>query len=92
MAYLTYYNSDIYTNKQFTSLSETFSGQTGPAGIRKVNHSGFWKSKRWWNGRGISWTICKSPPPWSKQITMHTHGTSSFNFTGWIFFYDTNSN
>jgi len=27
--------------------------------IWKVNHSGFYWSKRWWGGSGISWTMCK---------------------------------
>jgi len=27
---------------------------------RKVNHSAFYWSKRWWGSSGISWTICKS--------------------------------
>ena len=38
----------------------------------------FW-SKRWWGGSGISWTICKSFTPRSRQITMpvphHSHFT-----------------
>jgi len=37
---------------------------------RKVNHSGFYWSKRWWGGSGITWTICKSFAPHSRQITM----------------------
>ena len=35
----------------------------------RVNHSGFYQSKRWWGGSGISWTICKSFAPHSRQIT-----------------------
>ena len=34
-----------------------------------VNHSGFYWSKRWWGGSGISWTICKSFAPRDRQIT-----------------------
>jgi len=34
------------------------------------NHSVFYCSKRWWGGSGISWTICKSFVPRSRQITM----------------------
>jgi len=30
------------------------------AGIRKVNHSGFYWSKRWLGGSGIRCTICRS--------------------------------
>jgi len=37
---------------------------------RKINHSGFYWSKRWWGGSGISWTICKSFAPRYRQITM----------------------
>jgi len=36
---------------------------------RKVNHSGFYWSKRRWSGSAISWTICKSFAPHSRQIT-----------------------
>ena len=35
-----------------------------------VNLSGFYWSKRWWGGSGISWTICKSFAPHSRQITI----------------------
>jgi len=31
--------------------------------LKKVNHSGFYWSKRWWGGTGISWTTCKSFAP-----------------------------
>jgi len=34
---------------------------------RMVSHSGFYWSKRWWCGSGISWTICKSFAPRSRQ-------------------------
>jgi len=37
--------------------------------MRKINHSGFYWSKRWWGGSGISWTVCKSFAPCSRQIT-----------------------
>jgi len=47
-----------------------FSGQPGKAGIRKVDHSGFYWSKRWWGGSGIIWTIYKSFAPRSRQIIM----------------------
>jgi len=46
-----------------------FPGQLGWAGTRKVNHSGFYWSKRWLGGSGISWTICKSFAPRFRQIT-----------------------
>ena len=38
------------------------------AGTRKVIHYGFYWSKRWWSGSGISWTTCKSFAPRSRQI------------------------
>jgi len=50
----------------FNSL---FPGQSGWAGTRKVNHSGFYWSERWWGSSGISWTICKSSAPRTRQIT-----------------------
>jgi len=55
-----------------------FSGQSGYAGTRKVKHSGFYWSKRWWGGSGISWTICKSYAPRSRQITMPVSHHSIF--------------
>jgi len=36
----------------------------------KLNESGFQWSKRWWDGSGISWTICKSFAPCYRQTTM----------------------
>ena len=47
-----------------------FSRTTWVTSTRKVNHSGFYWSKRWWGGSGISWTICKSFACRSRQITM----------------------
>ena len=44
-------------------------GQPGLAGTRRINRFGFCWSKRWWGGSGISWTICKSFAPCSRQIT-----------------------
>jgi len=32
----------------------------------RQNHSGFYWSKRWWCGNGISWTICRSFAPYSR--------------------------
>jgi len=46
-----------------------FPGQPGFAGTRKVNHSGFYWSMRWPGGSGISWTICKSFAPCSRNLT-----------------------
>jgi len=46
--------------------------------IRKVNCSGFYWSKRWWGGSGISWTMCKSSAPRSRQITTPVPRHSSF--------------
>ena len=53
----------------YIRLVAFFLGQPGQAGTRKVNHSGFYWSKRWWGDIGISWTICKSFAPLSRQIT-----------------------
>ena len=52
----------------YTHLTAFFPAQ--PASTRRVNHSGFYWSKRWWGGSGISWTIYKSFAPRSRQITM----------------------
>ena len=62
----THTHTHIHTH---TCLTAFFPGQPGWAGTRKVNHSGFYWSKRWWGGNGISWTICKSFAPYSRQIT-----------------------
>ena len=43
-----------------------------------TNHSGFYWSKRWWGGSGISWTICKLFAPCSRQITTLVLHHSSF--------------
>jgi len=48
---------------QLHPFNDLFPGQPGYAGTRKVNHSRFYWSKRWWGGSGISWTICKSFAP-----------------------------
>ena len=61
------YNNSYY---YYTCLMAFFTGQPGYAGTRKVNHSGFYWSKRWRGSSGISWTICKSFAPRSRQITM----------------------
>ena len=45
---------------------------------QKVRHSGFFWSKRWWDGSGISWTICKSFAPRSRQITTPVSHHSAF--------------
>ena len=52
------------------SFNGLFSRTTWVTSTRKVNHSGFYWSKRWWGGSSISWTICKSFAPHSRQITM----------------------
>jgi len=47
----------------YVHLTAFFPGQPGWAGNRKVNQSGFYWSKRWRGGSGISWTVCKSFTP-----------------------------
>jgi len=44
-----------------------FSRTTWVTRTRKINHSGFYWSKKW-SDSGISWTICKSFAPRSRQI------------------------
>jgi len=51
-------------------FNDLFPGQPGKAGTRKVNHSGLYCNKSRWAGSGISWTICRSFAPRSRQITM----------------------
>jgi len=47
-------------------------------------HSGFCWSKRWWGGSGISWTICKSFAPCSRQITTPAPHHSILQEAEWI--------
>jgi len=49
----------------FNGLFQDNQGKSAPE-----YHSGFYCSKRWWSGSGISWTICKWFAPWSRHITM----------------------
>jgi len=62
----------------YICLTTFFPGQPGYASTRKVNHSGFYQSERGYGGSGISWTICKSFAPCSRQIT--TPSTSPLSF------------
>jgi len=66
---LLFANYYYYYYYYYSRLTGFFPGQPGYAGTRKVNHSGFYWSTRWWGGSGISWTICKSFAPCSRQIT-----------------------
>ena len=73
-----------------TYLTEFFPGQPRYVGTRKVNHSGFyWRIEMMGWQCGISWTICKSFAPRSRQITMPVPHHSSF-FTGWMPFLPSN--
>ena len=63
---LPYLRVDYY----YFCLTAFFPWRPEWAGTRKVNQSGFYWSKRWWGGSGISWTICKSSAPRSRQINM----------------------
>jgi len=51
-------------------LTAFFSKTTWVSRHQKGNHSEFYWSKRRWGGSDISWTICKSFAPRSRQITM----------------------
>jgi len=85
---LTVWTQGVATGKLLLLLLHPFNGlfyrTTWVAGTRKVNHSGFCWSKRWWGGSGISWTICKSYAPRSRQMTMpvphHTVFTGQMPF------------
>ena len=70
---------ELHTHTQ--TFNGLFPGQPGSAGTRRINHSGFCWSKRCWGGSGISWTICKSFAPCSRQITTPAPHHSIF-FTG----------
>jgi len=65
-------NAMISNPWQTPRLTASFPEQPAyKAGTRKVNHSGFWWSKRWWGGSGISWTISKSFAPRLRQKQRH---------------------
>jgi len=55
------------------------------------NHYGFYWSKRWRGGIGISWSICKSFAPRSRQITTPIPYHSVFLHTGCSSWRTTNS-
>jgi len=65
-----------------------FQDNLGKLAPESLNHSGLQWSKRWWGGSGISWTICKSFAPRSKQIT--TPAPHHSIFTGQMLFLTTN--
>jgi len=69
IGYISYIYFVSICNYYYTRLMVPFSRTTWVAVTRKVNHSGFYWSKRWWGGSGISWTICKSFASCSRQIT-----------------------
>jgi len=66
-----------YYTITYICLTASFPGQPERANTRKVNHSGFLWSRKWWSGGGISWTICKSFAPCSRQ---NHASTSSLSF------------
>jgi len=78
-AHLSYYASAYNRGRQlshhnyyyyyYIRLTAFWPGQPGCAGSRKVNHSGFYWSKRRWGDSGISWIIHNSFTPCSRQIT-----------------------
>ena len=47
-----------------------FQDNLGKLAPERLNQSRSSWSKRWWGGSDISWTICKSFAPCSRQITM----------------------
>jgi len=62
-------NTVYTTTTTLHPFNGLFSRTTWVSRHQKGNHSGFYWSERWWGGSGISWTICKSSAPCSKQIT-----------------------
>ena len=61
--------SSITITSNYICLTVFFPGQSGSAGTRNVKHSRLYCCHRWWGDSGISWTICKSFVPRSRQIT-----------------------
>jgi len=59
-----------FTGRQIdTRLTATFQDNLGNLISESLDQSGFWWSERQWGGSGISWTICKSFAPRSRQMT-----------------------
>ena len=66
-------------NTHNSHLIAFFPGQARWAGTRRINYSGFFWSRDDRGGSGISWNICKSFAPWSRQ---NNHAiTSSLKFS-----------
>jgi len=59
-----------------------FSRTTWEAGTRKVNHSVFYWSKRWWDDSG--WTICKSFTPCSRETGCSNQQVSTYWSTAFL--------
>jgi len=72
MKYLHYYHYII--------LMAFFQDNLGKLAPKRLNNSGFYGSKRWWGGSGISWTMCKSFAPRSRQITTPEHQHSQLKY------------
>jgi len=52
----------------YIHLTDLFQDNLGKPAPERLNRSGFYWSKRWRCDSGISWTICKSVAPRSRQI------------------------
>jgi len=50
-------------------LLHPFNGLLSRTAWISRHQKGFYWSKRWWSGSGITWTICKSFTPCCAQIT-----------------------
>jgi len=59
----------LYSDRQTPIQRPLFQGNLGKPAPERLNQSGLQWSKRWWDGNGISWTICRSFAPHSRQIT-----------------------
>ena len=64
--------------KFYYYIHDLCSRTTWEASTRRVNHYRFYWSKRWWGGSDISWIICKSFAPRSRQITTPVPHHSDF--------------
>jgi len=59
----------VWSNNHTPVYQPFVQDSLGKPAPESLNQSGFWWSKRWWEGSGISWTICKSFVPCFRQIT-----------------------
>jgi len=73
-------DNTVIVNDRYPIKRPLFQVNLGKPAPERLNQSVFERSKRWWSGSGISWTICKSFAARSSQILDNHASVSSLNF------------